>query len=154
VWTWTDPSGCTEIDVYELYEDQGGFGNGSAVNHCNGAQAYRWQSYTANNLPAGWKPTEYHKYGALLSSDGGTEIYACGFVDDLPQGCGPLNAAGSPLFTYRNRIIASAGSNSATAAANIDMNVQYINVYSCRNWKTQQCNGSALFNSGGLTYWH
>jgi hypothetical protein len=155
VWTWSDPPTCPlEIDVYELYEDQGGFGNASAVNHCNGTTGYRWQSYSPNNLPAGWKPTDYHKYGTLLTSDGSTEMYACGFVDDLLQGCGPLNAAGSSLFAYRNRVNIGASSNLGTAAANIDMDVKYVNVYSCANWKTQMCNGSALFNSGGLTYWH
>jgi hypothetical protein len=156
VWTWSDPPGCPlEIDVFELYEDQGGFGNASAHSWCTGATAYRWQSYSPNNLPAGWKPTDYHKYGTLLTSDGATETYACGFVDDILQGCGPLNAASQPSsFTARNRVIASAGSNAATAAANIDLDIQYINVYSCGNWKTQMCNGPALFNSNGLIYWH
>jgi hypothetical protein len=77
------------------------------------------------------------------------------FVDDLLQGCGAAGASSTPaLFTARNRIIIGAGSNSATASANIDMNVKYVNVYSCANWATQMCNGSILFNSGGLTYWH
>ena len=156
VWTWSDPPNCAlEIDVFELYEDQGGFADGSTHSWCTGVDAYRWQSYTTNNLPPGWAPTDYHKYGTLLTSDGVTEQYACGFVDDLLQGCGPLKAARMPqVFNYRNRIIASAGSNSTTAAANIDLDIQYIHVYSCANWNAQMCNGSALFNSGGLTYWH
>jgi len=91
----------------------------------------------------------------LITSDGATEIYGCSFVDDIFQGCRAAQAASDAgLFTSRNRIIVSAGSNSATAAANIDLDIQYINVYSCANWKTQMCNGSALFNSGGITYWH
>ncbi len=156
VWTWSDPPACPlEIDVFELYEDQGGFADGSAHSWCTNQDAYRWFSYSTNNLPPGYVVTDYHKYGTLLTSDGATEIYACGFVDDRLQGCGGINAASNPvLFSNRNRIIASAGSNAAAAAANIDLNVKYINVYSCANWKTQMCNGSALVNSGGLTYWH
>ena len=158
VWTWGDPPGCPiEIDVFELYEDQGGFADGSAHSWCTGQDAYRWFSYSDPNghLPPGYAVTDYHKYGTLLTSDGSTEIYACGFVDDRLQGCGGVNAASnSASFTTRNRVIASAGSNSATAAANIDMDVKYINVYSCANWATQMCNGSTLYNSGGLTYWH
>jgi hypothetical protein len=143
------------MDVFELYEDTGGFGNASFCSHNTGAYDCNWTSYGTNNLPAGWKPTDYHKYGMLLTSDGATEIYGCSFVDDIFQGCQAARAASAPgLFMSRNRIIASAGSNSATAAANIDLYIQYINVYSCANWEAQMCNGSALFNSGGLTYWH
>jgi hypothetical protein len=144
-----------------LYEDAGGggtlpgFADSSAHSWCTGSDGYRWNSYSTNNLPPGWAPTDYHKYGTLLTSDGSTEIYTCGFVDDRLQGCGGVNAASQPAsFTTRNRVIISAGSNQGTAAVNIDMNVKYINVYSCTNWQTQMCNGSALFNSGGLIYWH
>jgi hypothetical protein len=156
VWTWSDPPNCPiEIDVFELYEDQTGFSDGSTHSWCTNQDAYRWQSYSTNNLPPGYKVTDYHKYGTLLTSDGATEIYACGFVDDLLQGCGGVNAASSPgLFSARNRINAGVSSNLGTSAANIDLNVKYINVYSCANWKTQMCNGSTLFNNGGLTYWH
>jgi hypothetical protein len=156
VWTWSDPPGCPlEIDVFELYEDQGGFADGSAHSWCTGQDAYRWYSYSTNNFPPGWQPTDYHKYGTLLTSDGSTEIYACGFIDDRLQGCGGINASSNlATFTARNRVIISAGSNAGTAAANIDMNVKYVNVYSCSNWATQMCNGSQLFSSGGLTYWH
>jgi hypothetical protein len=161
VWTWSTlraPTGGTyalEMDVFELYEDQGGFGNASFFNHDNRSGGFNWTSYGTNHLPSSWSPTAYHKYGMLLTSDGATEIYGCSFVDDIFQGCQAANAASdTALFTSRNRIIASAGSNSATAAANIDLDIQYINVYSCANWKAQMCNGSALFNSGGLTYWH
>jgi hypothetical protein len=157
VWTWSDPSSACpiEIDVFELYADQGGFGNGSAHAWCTGVEAYHWYSYRANNLPPGWKPTDYHKYGTLLTSDGSTEIYACGFVDDRLQGCGGLNASSAPaMFTGRNRVIISAGSNSATAAANIDMNVKYVNVYSCDSWATGMCNGATkTTDANGVTYW-
>jgi hypothetical protein len=156
VWTWsTSGTHALELDVFELYEDQGGFGNAGVAAHDTNSGGFTWTSYGTNHLPAGWKPTDYHKYGMLLTSDGATEIYGCSFVDDIFQGCQATNAAIVPgLFTSRNRIIASAGSNSAAAAANIDLHIKYINVYSCANWKDQMCNGSALFNSGGLTYWH
>jgi hypothetical protein len=155
VWTWSTSGLSLELDVFELYEDQNGFGNAGIASHDTGAGGFTWTSYGTNHLPAGWKPTDYHKYGMLLTSDGATEIYGCSFVDDILQSCLPTKATSAPaLFTSRNRIIASAGSNLAAAAANIDMYVQYINVYSCANWKAQMCNGSELFNRDGLTYWH
>ena len=155
VWTWSTNGHALELDVFELYEDQGGFGNAGVAPHDTVGGGFTWTSYGTNHLPAGWKPTDYHRYGMLLTSDGVTQTYGCSFVDDIFQGCQPTNPATVPaLFTSRNRIIASAGSNSATAAANIDLHIKYINVYSCANWKAQMCNGSALFNSGGLTYWH
>jgi hypothetical protein len=82
-------------------------------------------------------------------------MYICYFVDDRLQVCGPVGVGGNTIqYTLRNRIIVSAGSNSGNAAANIDMNVKYVNVYSCAQWATGMCNGSQLFSSGGLTYWH
>jgi hypothetical protein len=155
VWTWSDPSNCQiELDVFELYEDSGGFSDAGALNYC-GTYIVNWQSYNPNNLPPGYAVTDYHKYGALWTSDGATESYICLFVDDRLQGCGAVGVGSNTVqYTLRNRIIISAGSNAGTAAANIDMNVKYVNVYSCANWASQMCNGSTLFNSGGLTYWH
>jgi hypothetical protein len=163
VWTWSDPgtTSCPiELDVFELYEDQGGFADAGVRNYCGGFPT-SWQSYNPNNLPPGYAVTDYHKYGALWTSDGATESYICLFVDDRLQGCGAVGVGGNTTqYTLRNRIIISAGSNSATAAANIDMNVKYVNVYSCANWQgspgdaSHMCNGSVLYNSGGLTYWH
>jgi hypothetical protein len=153
VWTWDVgyTSGHTlEMDVFELYEDQGAFGDG-------GDSYSHWFSYKTNNLPRGWSPTTYHKYGALLTSDGATSRNTCYFVDDFLQGCGALPANN---FTARNVIIASAGSNYATASENIDLYVQYIRVFSCSSWQgspgdaAHMCNGSRLYNSNGLTYWH
>jgi len=102
VWTWSTlpaPTGGTyalEMDVFELYEDTGGFGNASFCSHNTGACDFNWTSYGTNNLPAGWKPTDYHKYGMLLTSDGATEIYRCSFVDDIFQGCQAARAASAP----------------------------------------------------------
>ena len=145
VWTWDNtPNHSLEIDVFELYEDSGGFGDG-------GTGSVHWYSYETNNLPGGWSPVGYHKYGALLTSDGATSRHVCMFVDDLLQGCSNEPATN---FIVRNWIIMSAGSNSSNAGANIDMLVQYIRVWSCANWQSSMCNGSTLYNSGGLTYWH
>jgi hypothetical protein len=149
------------MDVFELFADQGGFGNASFTNHNNGVGGFTWTSYGTNNLPPGWLPTDYHKYGMLITSDGATEVYGCSFVDDRFQGCNAANAASDTgMFTSRNRIIASAGSNAGTAAVNLDLNIKYINVYTCANWQgangdaSHMCNGTTLYNSGGLTYWH
>jgi hypothetical protein len=149
VWTWDDgPNHHLEIDVFELYEDQGGFGNA-------GTSHVHWYSYSTNNLPSGWAPTSYHKYGALLTSDGATARNVCMFVDDILQGCGVEDAAN---FDVRNRIIMSAGSNQGAAAENIDLLVQNIKVYSCSDWQTSMCNGATQFNGTqngqSFVYWY
>jgi hypothetical protein len=148
VWTWDDgPDHHLEIDVFELYADQGGFGNG-------GTSHVHWFSYANNNLPAGWKPTDYHKYGALLTSDGATGRNVCMFVDDILQSCGDEDAAN---FNIRNRMIIAGGSNSANTDQNLDLLIQDIKVYSCASWATEMCNGTTKVNvtrnGQNFVYW-
>jgi len=154
VYTWmtgkTDPA---EVDIYEMYTVGSGFASG---NCCAG---FNWTSWgpNRNKIPPGYSVLNYYKYGTLTTSDGATERDACMYTNDVLQGagCGP---SGSTL-NGRNNILVSAGSNMGTAIQNIDMDVQYIRVWSCDAWKTSLCNGSTHVsttdqNGTPLKYFH
>ena len=63
-------------------------------------------------------------------------------------------------MTTRSWILASAGSNAGTATQNIDLYVKYVRIWSCPTWQgsdgdaSRMYNGSTLYNSRGLNYWH
>ena len=146
----TDPA---EVDIYEMYTVGSGFASG---NCCAG---FNWTSWgpNRNKIPPGYSVLNYYKYGTLTTSDGATERDACMYTNDVLQGagCGP---SGSTL-NGRNNILVSAGSNMGTAIQNIDMDVQYIRVWSCDAWKTSLCNGSTHVsttdqNGTPLKYFH
>jgi hypothetical protein len=151
VYIWNG-DGTLEIDVFEINSDTGGVASGGVTN-----AGFLWGTWISNNLPPGYKVTDYHKYGALLTSDGATTKYVCMFVDDRLQKC---VSGGAASMTTRSWILASAGSNAGTATQNIDLYVKYVRIWSCPTWQgsdgdaSHMCNGSTLYNSGGLTYWH
>jgi hypothetical protein len=160
VWTWATNSGPIEIDVWENSVCCGpnGISNGNADNWANKAPSgIRWANYSNNNLPAGYKITDYHKYGALLTSDGQTKTFVCLFVDDILQApCADMLVNDAAHYLERNWLIMSMG-NADTAHAGghtYHMYNKSVRVYSCDRWQSAMCNGSTLFNSGGLTYWH
>jgi len=156
LWLWNDGSrgGSFEINVTELYADRGGYANAGANNH-EGGGGISYQSYEPNNLPQGYSETAYHKYGALVTSDGSTHTYMCSFVDDIQQGdCLDLNIADTDptMFTTKAWLILSMENHSVRPSANYDLYVKYINVWTCP--AIAPCNGWTLFNNGSLIYWH
>ena len=168
VWDWQTTLGVSgdqplEFDYGELYGSSNGFGDAGIHNWGNTSPPAFWISYTSSgcpqncqaNIPAGWGPTAYHKYGALLTSDGGTSVWGCSFIDDVFQSCVNANAI-SPQYNNRNWLIAWIGSNNAGPLVDTNLYIEYIHVWSCSNWATQSCKGSTLTGSGGttLTYWH
>jgi len=175
VWLWQAPStgrfttgqAAIENDVVELTASGGGYGVdgihnwGTSTGTSGSDYSYStWTSYAPNNthVPAGWSPTAYHKYGYLITSDGGTHIYACEWIDDVFQTCGDSEAL-SYQYDDRNFLVTTiqGGGFSGTdyAQADITSYVEYIRVYSCADWASSQCNGSALVNGPppSLTYW-
>ncbi len=157
VWLWNDGSrgGSLQINVTELYADRGGYADagGGPLGVSGGGTLY--QSYEPNNLPSGYSETAYHKYGALVTSDGSTRTYVCSFVDDIQQGdCLDLNIAGTDptMFMTKAWLIVSMENHSVRPSANYDLYVKYLNVWTCP--AIAPCNGSTLFNNGSLIYWH
>ena len=156
VWTWQTPSNGFEFDVGELDPAAGGWGDAAWHDWRSGGSQgnFIWVSFGTNNLPSGWMVTAYHKYGILLTSDGSTSTYACGFVDDILQGCQLTDASGVN-YTEHSFLLATVAPPSKTdTSLNISQYIQYIRVWSCANWASQMCNGSILFNSNRLIYWH
>jgi hypothetical protein len=158
VYTWqTSPGGSSdqplEFDLGELYNTT--FGSNGYHNYINNNAAFFWDSNPGdNNLPPGWSPTTYQKYGMLITSDGRTSVMACSFVGDRLQKCYNVGAQ-SPQYANLNWLVAAIGDDATNAInATINLYIQYIRVWTCANRTTTTCNGSTLFNSGGLTYWH
>jgi hypothetical protein len=157
VWVWNDGSGggSFELDVTELYADRGGYADGGGGPHGQPGGGTFYQSYAANNLPPGYSETAYHKYGALITSDGSTHTYECDFVDDIQQGsCFDMGIAGADpsMFTTKSWLIASMENHNVQPSANYDLYIKYINAWTCSS--ITPCNGSTLFNNGKLIYWH
>jgi hypothetical protein len=156
VWVWNSGSGggSFEVDVTELYADRGGYAN-AGVGNPDGGSGTLYQSYEPNSLPTGYSETAYHKYAALITSDGSTHTYVCSFVDDIQQGnCLDLNIAGTDptMFTTKAWLILSMENHSVRPSANYDLYVKYINVWTCP--AIAPCNGSTLFDDNSLIYWH
>jgi hypothetical protein len=156
VWVWNDGSrgGSFEVDINELYADRGGYANAGVLNHGGGRGTF-YQSYEPNNLPPGYSETEYHKYAALVTSDGSTHSYACSFVDDIQQGnCIDLNIAGTDptMFKTKAWLILSLENHSVRPSANYDLYVKSLKVWACP--AITPCNASTLYNDGALIYWH
>jgi hypothetical protein len=158
VWTWTTdnpPAGLPfEFDIGEIFGTTGDTGWVTCL----------WASTNlgfpcGNNKPPGppspgWSTTTYHKYGALLTSNGSSSTIGCSFVDDVFQNCWPVSAV--YLNGTKSWLIAWLGGNPGLAN-DTNQYVQYIRVWSCSSWQTTQCNGSTMAGSGtgtSLIYWH
>jgi hypothetical protein len=170
VWTWQsnyNGGSSLELDFGELYGTMSGpYASNGWHNWQAGGGNFFWCTYSTScggetgntNLPGGYSPTAYHKYGMLLTSDGATAEYACSYIDDILQNCQNVGAV-SPQFTNRNYLIAWNGNYPGGSEPTVNMYLQYVKVWSCANWNgssspANQCNSSTLYNSGGLTYWH
>jgi hypothetical protein len=158
VWQWMT-NNTIELDYGEIYGSSNGFGDYGWHNWNTGGGAGVWVSYDSglnHYIPSGWGPTAYHKYGSLLTSDGATARWACAYIDDVLQGCANVGAT-SAQYNDREWLIAWVGANNPGPLVDTNLYIQYIRVWSCANWATQMCNGSALSNTGGappLIYWH
>jgi hypothetical protein len=129
VYVWGASNGGVEIDVQEFNKDSGG----AAAGACCGQFVWTNWGPGKNAIPPGYSAFDYHKYAALLTSDGAT----------------------SSNFGARSWLAASGGSNMGTATENIDFDLQHIRVWSCDAYKTSMCNGTTLATGGkGLKYWH
>jgi hypothetical protein len=168
-WEWPVGDNGLEGDNVELQYDSGGYGNDGVVNwctSCNGVNTAAWITWNSNynqNIPSGWSPTAYHKYGMLTTSDGSTAITMCWFIDDVLQSCTDAPEVQSYMYTQRKFLImtayAAGGDGQGTGNApgiivSRNLDVQYMKIYSCDQWPTQMCNGSTRVTNGNLTYWH
>jgi hypothetical protein len=181
VWTWQETGGDgggwspIELDLGELYNGFSGtpkgFADGATHQWWNSSKGYSnqggadwttWQSTTNGKVPAGYSIDTYHKYGALLTSDGATSIYECHFIDDVLQNCFNVTSFMDPSgYAARTFLLVWIGAYPVTGAdgglqfgENKNLYVKYIRVWSCASWANSECNGTALVDSGGLTYWH
>jgi hypothetical protein len=151
-----------ECDFGEHYQASGGFLNGACSNHYNGLEVGpSYQSYSTNNLPPGWAPTVSHTYGLLFTSDGATQSYACLFVDNRLQICGPTNPQSGANDQFHNFVwlifgVAQGGNH--PTSFDVNMYYEWIHVFTCASYTTGFCFGSTLFNGTQdgqtLTYWH
>jgi len=172
VYTWSAQAqaiggGPIEWDPGELYGSSGGYGNGAMINHANSGFRWFWRSYSTNNLPSGWRPSDYHKYGLLITSNG-SSIIGCNFVDDKLQSCGDAGATAQQA-TWRTYLIEEVGTQDPSNGnmPDTDLYVQYIRVWTCGNWPlpvgqpstlANMCNGNSLFSGTQdgqtLSYYH
>lgn len=150
VWTW-QIGGSQEFDFDELY--------GSTVNGYGdaGAAGYTWTSgYPPGNMnvPSGWSPNTYHKYGSLMTTNG-SAMYACSWIDDVFQSCVQPGVQDNPNWLIM--WVGGSGVN-ATQLPTTNLYVQYIRVWTCANWQTTKCDGSTLnqsqVNGNKLSYYH
>jgi hypothetical protein len=173
VWSWSDDANAglstgTEIDDVEFQSDSGGYANDGSPNWAGGSgppSITGWTSYAPNNanIPGGWSPTAYHKYGFLETSDGSSDIRICWFIDDVLQSCLSVPSVQSFEFVQRHFLVMTVyGTDGSGKPQGVDrlFDTKYIRIWSCPSWSSTNgsssgtCNGTTLFNSGGLAYWH
>lgn len=110
---------------------------------------------------SGYAVTQYHRYGLLLTQDGATAQYVCYYIDGQLQSCnGPIGSetvgsySGTPSDFNIRMWMFWQGFNQPSQPGVSQMNIQYERVWSCAGFASGNCNGSTLFNTNGLTYWH
>jgi hypothetical protein len=64
-------------------------------------------------VPSGFDITQYHTYGMRVTTDGSSAIEACGYVDNVFQGCSAFPGAITSANFFRNFLILSDGPNYA-----------------------------------------
>jgi hypothetical protein len=156
VWMWqTYPSGASplETDTAELYSGSNGWQDTALHNWANSGGGIPFLRNAALSV------TSYHTYATLTTSDGATNIYGCAWLDGVFQSCQSYFAAISESNQYGNKnwLIAWVGGGNGPGTAyapNTNEYIQYIRSWSCSLWQSSQCNGTTLYNSGGLIYWH
>jgi hypothetical protein len=152
-------NGATEVDNPEIYTDNGALA-GCGI-YCLGGGQWAYTSFRGGTssqfLPSGWASEKYYKYGALHTSDGATDKRLCMYVNDVLQGAGCI-VISNAAFTARNAIAISAGSNAGTSPDNIDLDVQYVRIWTCER-ASSMCNGTKLVDQTlstkqRLSYYH
>jgi hypothetical protein len=141
-WTWgsNNISGPIEWDFIETYGNLFGGYDAGVHNWGNGEKGTQFIWQGTSSLPAGYDPTQYHSYAFRLTSDGATQMSGCSYVDGTLIRCVNPQAIGAE-FAQRNFLIVN---NGLTDAAQTDMYVKTIRVWSCAAWKTTMCNGTVL----------
>jgi hypothetical protein len=154
VWTW-QIGGSQEFDFAELYGTSGGFGDCATA-----VGGFSWVSYQAGipgkqNIPAGWIPATYHKYATLTTTNGSDARSTCSWIDGAFQDCiTTTTVSGNPNWLVI--WVGGSGAN-ATALPTTNLYVQYMRIWSCPSWQTDECDGSTEVqqaDSGAMqTYW-
>jgi hypothetical protein len=137
----------------------------------NSGGGFVWQGRPLHGFASNLDPTVYHKFGILKTSNGTNDIRVCSWLDDIFQSC-DSPPANSDYLVNRNflEMWVQIQNANPTEIVNTPFSsyTQYFRAWSCANWNNgsqgsipysnataaAQCNGSTLFNSGGLTYWH
>ena len=195
-WTWTRSAatGCNGCVLeYDIFEDWGvnsnSAGIGNAVHNWwagnQGAGGWGCGVYGRQYVnpgvggpcpfgsPANFTTATYHTYGMLITTDGATAIWACGYVDHVlrgsckkvPESLNPNNGQGGG-FGQRNFLINWFGiafddpgqgyCPSGADCINQDMfsYIKSVDVWTCSDWNNPSganytCKFPNLINSGG-----
>jgi hypothetical protein len=176
-WTWTtnniyNGTGQFEIDMGEI-ANFGGPGAIAASNYNFGGPNPTYWACPGAAPPSGcptYTTTAYHTYGMLLTSNG-TNQAVCQWVDNNLSSCQNMTppSGGNNYTADRHFLKMWIGvQNAASISGTVNLYIKSARVWSCANWNdgsqgsppytnpnaAAQCNGSNLFNSGGLTYYH
>lgn len=141
IWTWTTAgTGVTTIENdFELFDPAASPGGRFTqfINYVNAACGNPCYSGAINYSA---DMAVYHKIGVRVTTDGSTRIVGCTYLDGAFQGCLDVNSPNAGDFIGRHAPIMQIGA----VPVNMDFYIQYLRVWSCSNWATQQCNGAIL----------
>jgi hypothetical protein len=129
-----------ERDICNTFEDPGGAG-GSVRAYFNQVD-HLWYAGTDGPGDMVGPPEDlsvYHKFGVRTTSDGSSDIQTCYYVDDVQYVCGSDGTAGWPFNARQFATLQLSDSPDV-----LDEFVQYVRVYSCSSFATQQCNGTIV----------
>jgi hypothetical protein len=116
-----------------------------------GAGTFLWLGQDSPGLPSDYDPAQYHTFGLRVTSDG-TLMSGCSYIDNkfitcksLPGGLSVTQAAnGRNFLVLQNACDWWNYGGQCTSGQQQHLYVKSVRVWSCTNWKTTQCSGTAL----------
>jgi hypothetical protein len=132
------------------------WGGGAIVwGNYNGPNCGNGQCYAA--VPSGQADlTVYHKLGALVTSDGSTNVWKCTFFDDVFIGCNNTAAAVSPqtmaaVDYIQHDNVHVFGVGGSTTPVQSQLYIKSYKVWECAAWQTTMCHGTVQATSATTT---
>jgi hypothetical protein len=152
---WT-PSGYSQTIEWDVMEPDAGqlyLSDAAVHNWGAGGSALMWVGFGPPGLPAGFDPTQYHKFGMRVTSDG-TGMVGCSYIDNVFVTCKPLPGG---LTAYeaangRNFLVLQNAcdywnqpSGTCTQGQVQHLYVKSVRVFvGCVAWQTTECNRPIL----------
>jgi hypothetical protein len=123
------------------YSQDGGGGIGFNA----GASGSSWNFPTFHSA-AGYNPTVYSTFGLIYTNDGVSNMATCQYYNGVKIGCGTGTFSPSSIATQTSDLGFNVGTNnngpvSDPPAAERDLYMNYILLFSCANWATGNCPG-------------